>query len=258
MTAHLTPDMPIGDAARLWPRLLPLFERYGLDYCCHGRRTLAESCRAVGVNIQQVMHDCQSLDATAADSEPDWGAATMTSLCDHIEATHHVRAREAFARLRALMPRILAAHGAAHPWLPELDHLIDELREEMIDHMVREERVLFPWLRRLAQHTAVHIGPPWSVKRPIDCMLHDHDAVAAALGRIRALTHDYQPPEGTCAAVMTLMEVLRDLERDTHVHIHKENNILFPAGVRAEAARAATGCRSGRGCSYTSPEEARE
>lgn len=252
---HLTPDMAIGDAARLWPHLLPLFERYGLDYCCHGRRTLDESCRAVGVNVAQVLHDCQSIDTTAADTEPDPSAASMTSLCDHIEATHHVRARETFARLRTLMPRILAAHGAAHPELFDLDRVISELREEMIDHMVREERVLFPWLRRLEQHTAVHVGPPWSVKRPIDCMLHDHDAVSAALGRIRMLTRGYQPPAGTCASVQSLMDLLRDLERDTHVHIHKENNILFPAGVRAEAERRATGCRWGARCSCATPEE---
>lgn len=256
MTAHLTPDMPIGDAARLWPHLLPLFERYGLDYCCHGQHTLTEACRVAGCDVQEMMAASQTLAPPPVQSEPDWAAASMSELCNHIEATHHVRARESFARLRTLMPRVLAAHAAAHPGLLELDRVIDELREEMIDHMVREERVLFPWLRRLEQHTAVHIGPPWSVKRPIDCMLHDHDAVSAALGRIRALTHDYQPPAGACATVQSLMDVLRDLERDTHVHIHKENNILFPAGVRAEAEHHATSRRSGRGYSCTSPEEA--
>jgi regulator of cell morphogenesis and NO signaling len=140
-----------------------------------------------------------------------------------------------------LMPRVLGAHAEAHPFLRELDVALRALEHDLADHMIREERVLFPWLRRLEQPGAVTIGPPWSVQRPIDCMEHDHDGVAEAFVRIRALTDDYTPPKAACASFAALLTLLSDLERDTRRHIHKENNILFPAGLRAERSRAAIG-----------------
>lgn len=233
---------PIGELARDHPRLIPSFERLGLDHCCHGEETLAEACRRAGADLTEVLAalladslaEPRGGDPADAPSEP----LTMSALCDEIESTHHVRAREAFERLGPLLERVIKAHGAAHPEFTELAATVAGLRAEMLDHMVREERVLFPWLRRLEAPHAVKVGPPWSVRRPIDCMRHDHESVGAALARIRTLTSGYTVPPDACGSVATLFGILSDLERDTKVHIHKENNILFPAGVRAEAAKA--------------------
>jgi regulator of cell morphogenesis and NO signaling len=229
----------IGEVAANDPTTLPIFEKARLDYCCHGRQTLAEACAGAGVNVDDLLSQLRA-PRTAASAAEDWSALGLIELCDHIEKKHHVLAREIFDRLAVLMPRILNAHADHHPEYRELSTVIDGLREEMIDHLVREERVLFPWLRRLTSTEAVHIGPPWSVKRPIDCMMHDHTEVAVALGKIRSLTNDYTAPADTCGSVRLLMSTLRELEHDTHLHIHKENNILFPAGVRAEQRRQST------------------
>lgn len=238
MTPALSPTSLIGDLARERPSLLPVFDRLGLDYCCHGAETMARACERAGVGFEAL--------ASAADAEaisaPSIHAPTpqsMTSLCDEIESTHHAFVRDVFARLDTLLPRVVAAHGAAHPELLELEPVLRNLREDMMDHMVREERVLFPWLRRLEEPGAVHFGPPWSVKRPIDCMRHDHDDVAAALAKTRALTNGYTPPPNACGSYRGMIELLRGFDADTRRHVHKENNILFPAGEAAEAARAA-------------------
>jgi len=175
-------------------------------------------------------------------NDVDWRGATMTALADHIEQTHHAFVRDALARLATLMPRVIEAHADAHPELRELGSVIEAFAEDMRDHMVREERVVFPWLRRLERPTEIQGGPAWSVKRPISCMIHDHDDAAAALRRMRTLTGGYEPPEDTCITVRTVYELLSRLERDTHVHIHKENNILFPAGIEAEARRSKRFC----------------
>lgn len=233
MTARLNPDDTVGSIARDRPELLRVFDRLRIDYCCRGGDTLAEACRRAGVDVPALAEA-----ASGAPSEPaatDTPAPrTMTEWCDHIEATHHAAAREAFARLSAMMPRAIDAHASRHPRLTELDRVLTGLREEMLDHMVREERVLFPWLRRLEQPGAIHFGPPWSVQRPIDCMKHDHDSVSEALTSVRALTDDYTPPAGVCATVRAIFETLKDLEADTRHHIHKENNILFPAATETE------------------------
>jgi regulator of cell morphogenesis and NO signaling len=97
--------------------------------------------------------------------------------------------------------------------------------------------VLFPWLRRLERPTEIQSGPTWSVRRPISCMVHDHDDAGKALATLRRLTNDYTPPDDACATYRSTLSTLEALEADTHRHIHKENNILFPAGVAAEDAR---------------------
>ncbi|MBL8991390.1 MAG: DUF542 domain-containing protein [Phycisphaerae bacterium] len=247
MTAALRPDDPIGLAARRHPELLAVFDRFGLDYCCHGRRTVDEACRAASADTAAVLASADAAMALPAATRPDrdWAAMSMAELCDDIERTHHVFARDTLSRAEALADKIAEAHGNAHPGFIEVRAVVRELRNEMLDHMIREERVLFPWLRRLERHESLHVGPPWSVKRPIDCMVHDHESVAAAFERLRRLTADYTPPPGTCGSVAVLMNTLRDLERDTRTHIHKENNILFPAGVRAEAVRNAAPAPAG-------------
>lgn len=235
-TVNLTAATRIGDAAAAHADLIPVFERFGLDYCCRGGDSIEQSCARAGTPIGDVMQAVSEA-LTAKPGASVSAPRSMSEQCDDIERTHHAFVRDAFSRLDTLLPRVLAAHGAAHPELVELRAVVAELKAEMLDHMVREERVLFPWLRRLENPHSLAVGPPWSVKRPIDCMVHDHDAVGTALARIRALTGGYRAPDGACASYVALFRLLHDLERDTHLHVHKENNVLFPAGVRAEASR---------------------
>jgi regulator of cell morphogenesis and NO signaling len=237
MTVTIDRTTPIGNIAAELAGCLPVFDRLGLDYCCHGQRSLAEACEVAGVAVERVIEEIRAAYRCPQPiHEHNWAGATMTELADHIESTHHARARETFARLRALVPRVAAAHADGHPELAALADVVSRLDDDMQDHMVREERVLFPWLRRLDRRSELHTGPPWSVRRPISCMEHDHVEVAESLARIRERTAGYAVPPDACGSYRAMIALLRDLEQDTRVHIHKENNILFPAGVRAEAA----------------------
>lgn len=227
--------LSLGQLAALHPEWIPVLDRFALDYCCHGSRTLDEACQAAGVCVAEVQdaleHQSQTPDAPP---ERNWLLVGMTELADHIESAHHVLARQEFLRLATLVPRVVAAHAERHFWLLELQQVVQTLSDAMHDHMVREERVLFPWLRRLDQPSKIHTGPPWSVRRPISCMVHDHDEVAGGFARLRTLTSNYAPPQGVCGSFRSMLETMSRLESDTRVHIHKENNILFPAGVQAE------------------------
>lgn len=249
-----SPDMPIGQAAVRWPAILPVLERLRLDYCCHGSRTIQQACDYAGLPLQDVLRaidersPCSTTDADAA----GWSSDSLASLCDHIVSTHHARARESFDLLGTLMPRVRSAHATAHPELAAIEQILVELRGEMLDHMIREERVLFPWFKRIDDPSTVSVGPLWSVTRPIDCMLHDHDSVAASLTTIRQLTSEYAAPVDACGSYRAMLDGLRELEQDTHVHIHKENNILFPKSILAETmrrdARVAPACGTPQAC----------
>jgi regulator of cell morphogenesis and NO signaling len=243
-------DMTLGAIAARRPSAIAVFERLGLDYCCGGKRTLADACKAADLQPPAVLHAILASEGstTLIPRERPWTQATMTELADHIEQTHHAFVRDATVRLRAIMPRVTAAHSKSDPRLTRLAKVVDEFLADMADHMVREERVLFPWLRRLERPSEIQGGPPWSVRRPIDCMVHDHEAAGAHLAEMRTLTDGFTPPPGACATYRSMLSTLAQLEQDTHIHVHKENNILFPAGIRAEERRAATARPMGETC----------
>jgi len=230
-------SQPIGNIAAACPDLLPLFDELRLDYCCRGSQTVDAACAQAGVTPDQLRAAIAARSERAPTLEADPASLTMSELCDDIERTHHAFVRSVFVRLTPMLVRIVASHGQHDPSFARIQSALQELEADMLDHMVREERVLFPWLRRLEQPTAVHTGPPWSVRRPIDCMVHDHDAVSNALNKLRVLTNGYTPAANTCGSVAAAFGLLKELEADTRRHIHKENNILFPRGVRAEASR---------------------
>lgn len=242
MNRNITPTMTLAQLATAWPELIPILEAKRLDYCCGGHRTLAEATKALGLSPDAIAQELSAIPASdVSESEQDWQAATMSDLADHIEQTHHDFVRRTLERLDTLIRKCVQAHGDDEPRLIELQQTIGSFAEDMYDHMVREERVLFPWLRRLERPTELQSGPPWSVRRPIDCMVHDHDDAGRAFESMRLLTDGFSPPENACSTWKETYRLLAELEADTHVHIHKENNILFPAGIEAERIRVESG-----------------
>lgn len=229
------PATTLGDIVTHMPGAAAAFERLGLDYCCGGKRSLADACEEAGLDLNDVLQAIVEASSSHDQADTrDWSQATMTDLADHIEQTHHAFVRDALQRLGNLLPRVVQVHGPNRPELRELAEVYHRFAADMIDHMTREERVLFPWLRRLEDRPERRNGPPWSVRGPIDCMEHDHDEAGNALRRMRELTDGFSPPQGACMTYRAMLELLAALEADTHVHVHKENNILFPAGIRAE------------------------
>lgn len=243
MATPLTETMTLREIAVIHPPAVACLERLGLDYCCGGHATLADAATKRGLDPSVVLDELRAAEHRTTEDVRDWSGATMTELADHIEQTHHAYVRDALDRLAGMMPKVAKAHGPVHPELIELVGVVAAFTDDMHDHMVREERVLFPWLRRLERRTEIQSGPPWSVRRPIDCMVHDHDEAGRALETMRRLTSGYTPPADACPTLTELYRLLEELERDTHLHIHKENNILFPAGVEAEKRLEAAGAR---------------
>ncbi len=232
-----TADSPVGLLVAHRPARARILERLGIDYCCGGRKTLAQACTEKHLPLADVL---RQLDAAPAPegADRDWTSAAMSELADHIEATHHAFLRDELPRARHLITKVLAAHGRRHPELDSLSQAFDAFADELTDHMLKEERVLFPWARRLETGQPSVSTPPWSVQRPVDCMIHEHEAAARALARMRELTRDYTPPPDACPTYRAMLDALASIDRDLRTHVHLENNILFPAAIHAEAARA--------------------
>lgn len=233
----IDPATTLGDLVTAHPHLAREFELLELDYCCGGQRTLADACVARGLDAQTTADELAH--AVIDESAPDWAAMGLTDLVDHLESTHHRYLWDELPRLSALVAKIVSVHGDRHPELAQVEACFEEIRHDLEPHLVKEERVLFPMIRELDSATepvSFHCG---TLRNPISMMLHEHDTVGDLLARLRQLTNAYQPPADGCASYVACYAGLAELEVDTHLHIHKENNLLFPGVVRIESELAA-------------------
>jgi regulator of cell morphogenesis and NO signaling len=234
-------NRPVGELVAERIGRARVFDDLGIDYCCHGKVSLAEACHRLGLDAAEVVADIERSDSepTRAD-EPDYREMPLGQLADHIEATHHAFMKQELPRLVALRGKVAAAHGGRHPELFELGEVLDAFRDEIDSHLMKEERVLFPLIRQLEAATtlpSVHCG---SVNNPIRVMEHEHDTAGLALARMRDLAGGFRTPPDGCESYRALMDGLASVERDLHRHIHKENNVLFPGAAGLEARLAGT------------------
>lgn len=234
-----TLDQTVGELVREHPARSRIFERLGIDYCCGGKKSLAEVCAAKKLDPQTVIRTLQAVEAErgyVAGEDP--AAMTLTELADHIEATHHAYLKTELPRLHQIINKVATVHGGAHPELAQVLAVFNVLQDEMIQHMAKEERILFPIIRQLEAAkgpSAFHCG---SISNPIGVMEREHESAGDALRRIRSLTADYAVPESACNTYRVMLDSLARLEADMHQHVHKENNILFPAAIALERGKA--------------------
>ncbi len=225
------------------PSARRVLERYGIDYCCGGGQLLDEAIAEAGADREEVLgalHEAAEAAARpGAEQEPDWQNMSMTDMANHIERRHHAFMKRELPRIEELLARVRRAHAANHgPMLGELTRTFTGLRSEIEMHLMKEEQVLFPYLRQLqtyadgcGERPVIHCI---TVLNPISQMRHEHEAAGAALARMRELTGDYAVPADGCETFRAAYEALQEMEADVHEHIHLENNILFPRAIELE------------------------
>ena len=227
----ITSQSILADLVTADPSLARQLERHGLDYCCGGTLSIAEACARQGLAVGAVIAE---LTTDTDQPSPAWTTMPAGELVDHIEATHHRYLWRELPRLSALIDKVTSVHGSRHPELNDVARCFDSLRADLEPHLVKEERVLFPMIRELVSarvRPTFHCG---SLRNPISMMEREHDAAGALLTRLRELTDGYTPPADGCRSYEILYRGLGELEADTHLHVHKENNVLFPMVERIE------------------------
>lgn len=228
-------NVTIGAMVADQPHRSRVFEELGIDYCCGGRKPLEQACRERGLDVVDVLGRIKESDRAPDAQDTDWAHAPMSELADHIERTHHAYLRRELPRLTQLTRKVAAVHGRNRAELVEVAGVIQGLRAELESHMLKEEQILFPIIRRLEHAGTAGVFHCGSVNNPISVMEHEHDSAGRALARLNELTGGYVPPMDACGSWRAMLDGLQTLERDLHVHIHKENNILFPRASRREA-----------------------
>ena len=242
MTTPL-PARHLADLVTESPSRAALFDRLGLDFCCHGQRTLGEACGDAGLTLESVLEAISSDDAVgavpgAANPAPQHRRPLLLEdalgLGDDIVARHHAYVRREMPALVELADKVAAVHGERHPGLGVVRDLVTALRDDLISHMDKEELVLFPGIRRMA--AGARTFPFGTFDNPIQDMTAEHEAAGELLARLRQATDGYDTPADGCASYRALYDRLAYLEADTHLHIHTEQNVLFPLVVAEDPA----------------------
>ena len=231
-------DETLGQIAAKDLRKAVVFKKYGLDFCCGGKKTVKEACAEKGLDVTKVEQELQQADKLLSSRPVPYGDWSLDFLADYIVNTHHSYVRKSLPDITGYAQKVMKVHGNLHPELLRINQLVGEVNAELTTHMLKEEKILFPYIRGLvgakngAQPLqAAHFG---SVQSPINMMEMEHEMVGKNLDEIRQLSGNYLLPEDACASYSLLYHLLNEFEEDLHLHIHLENNILFPKALEIE------------------------
>jgi len=234
-----TEETRVSQIALSDPAARQVLEDAGIDYCCGGAKSLGEACLQTHVRPEEILERLRQNRESALPTEAQWTEADLSELTKHIRERHHNYVRNAIPRVRALLVKVRAKHFEKHPELEEVIWLFEEVAREMLMHMQKEEQILFPYIDNLALAIMVktRVETPFfqTVTNPIYMMMREHDSAGELLRKIRHATADYSAPPDACTTFRATYQELRQFEEDLHLHVHLENNILFPRAVELEA-----------------------
>lgn len=232
---QITDTTTIADVAGAIPSSIRVFQRHGIDFCCGGRKPLADVCRERNLSLPDVVREIDEARAAPERGDRDWAREPLDALIRHIVSAYHDPLRAELPRLADMAAKVARVHGAKAPELARLEAIVVELTADLLSHMRKEEMVLFPAIDGIERGTPAAIP----ISAPIAVMDQEHDHAGALLAELREITGGYVPPGWGCATCRALYSGLEALEAQMHVHVHLENNILFPRAL-ARAGAAAT------------------
>ena len=222
----------LGEIVAKDQRKAQVFKKYGLDFCCGGRKTVKEACAEKGLDVTQVEQELMHADKLLSSRPIPYAEWSLDFLADYIVNTHHSYVKKNLPDLLVYATKVMKVHGSHHPELIKIYQLVEEVNTELTAHMLKEERVLFPYIKELVvaknNTTSIHTAHFGTVQNPINMMEMEHELVGKNLAEIRHLSGNYSLPEDACASYSLLYRMLDEFEEDLHLHVHLENNILFP------------------------------
>jgi len=211
--------------------MVPVLEKYDLDFCCKGNKTLAEACRQKGLTVQTIVEELEKGMAAAQSQDISFTSLGAEELISYILIRHHFYVKQSMPTILAHLEKVAQKHGENYPNMVEVFHLFKEISEEMTSHMHKEEAILFPRIKEVEAVFSIHQKRNFAadyITGPINVMEMDHDHAGDLLYKIRELTNGYTAPADACTTFKVSLAELKEFEEDLHKHVHLENNILFP------------------------------
>lgn len=230
-------ELSVADVALAFPQALEILNRYNLDYCCGGKKPFVKVCENAGLNAELIWQEIQlAVVNQGGDMRMRFDSWDAPLLIDFIVQHHHQYVREAIPQIQALLDKVCNAHGEDSPFLLTVRDKFNSLAVELLNHLPKEEEIVFPAIRKLAQQGVAQFEATVEqnqLKAPIVIMEDEHEIAGDLIKSIRSLTSHYTPPVFACPTFKITYIMLNQFDKDLMQHIHLENNILFPKVIGA-------------------------
>ncbi|HJP63541.1 MAG TPA: iron-sulfur cluster repair di-iron protein [Mucilaginibacter sp.] len=228
----------IGEIVAKDYRKAQVFKNMGIDFCCGGKKTIAEVCEKKGIDPAEVERQLAAVKGGNNDSETDFQKWDIGFLADYIINTHHQYVKDNTAFILEIAQKVARVHGDRHPELIRVAEYFSRIGHDLTLHMAKEEKILFPFIKELGYYKKIganlHEDDFGRVSTPIRVMEMEHEQAGEDFEAIRRLTADYTLPADACSSYTILFKKLEEYESDLHRHVHLENNILFPRAIKLE------------------------
>jgi len=222
----MTKNISIGEIVASDFRAASVFKEAGIDFCCGGKMSLEEACSQKGIDKTAIMDRLESLESEPEDVAHNFKEWDPGFLCDYIVNTHHKFVLKSIPELEFYTRKIASVHGDHHPELLEVEALFTEISRELQQHLKAEEEVFFPAIKEyLASGSA---GSAAVINEEIKRLGSEHESAGGAMDSINVITGGYKVPADGCNSYQVTFRMLEKFEDDLHIHVHLENNILFP------------------------------
>lgn len=242
-TRITTPDnhdsLTVADYVKKNFKTAQLFNKYQIDYCCGGKQLLKTTCKEKGLSYEEVLSAIEDLSQQNPESNLKFNEWELSFLADYIVNVHHKYVREAIIRINPIAQKVASSHGNQYPETIDIAAFFDTMSHELTSHMNKEENILFPYIRSLETYkrskTDIHRPPFLTARNPITMLEDEHQKAGDLIHSIAKLTNSFTPPDNACNTLCVLYEELKEFENDLHIHVHLENNILFPKAIELES-----------------------
>jgi len=211
-------------------RVAEVFKHAGIDFCCGGKKTLEQACREKNIDLKSIEEEIHAIEQTPALSNINFKDWEPGFLADYIVNTHHKYVVKTLPDLVYYTKKIASVHGQQHTELIKVAVIFDEVSKELQQHLQKEEEVLFPAIRAAVRNSTPELQS--IIHTEIARMSSEHEFAGGAMDKINELTAGYLVPQDGCNSYHVAFKMLRQFEDDLHIHVHLENNILYPRALK--------------------------
>ena len=214
-----------------------IFKKYGLDFCCGGKKTLQQACLENNIDQSTLLEELedQNVNLISTEDYSDWN---IDFLADYIVNTQHQYVRKNLPIIKEFLDKTVKKHSLHHPELLTIQQNYDQVFHELIPHMQKEEQILFPYIKQMTKMKELNrkMSEPMfgTVKNPISLMEQEHEMAGELFKNIREISNNLTLPEDACKTYQITYLMINEFEENLHFHIHLENNILFPKAIKLE------------------------
>ena len=210
---------------------VPVLEKYNLDFCCKGKRTLSDACTEKGISVEALLAELENATDNSSKNQMPFTEMDEQQLISYILIHHHFYVKQSMPTIIGHIEKVATKHGDRYPYMINVLALFNAIKDDMTQHMQKEEMILFPRIKevgQLARHQQKTGLSDNYIYGPVSVMEQEHEQAGDILYEIRKLTNNYTPPADACTTFKVALAELKEFEEDLHKHVHLENNLLFP------------------------------